>query len=50
MTPTTFAVITLDAVKPFPPCDCCAADMVGTQIGVGVFLCESTTSRAAPRC
>ena len=49
MTPTTFAVTTLDAVKAFPPRDCCDADLAGTQIGVGVYLCEIHHEPGCPK-
>ena len=45
----TFAVTTLDTVKAFPPCDCCDADLAGTQIGVGLYLCEIHHEPGCPK-
>jgi hypothetical protein len=50
MRETTIAVTTLATVRQgVPPCEHCQADVMGTQIGFGIFLCEIGHEPGCPK-
>ena len=46
---TTLALITAaDARANVAPCDCCDAEVAGTEIGEGLYLCQIHHAQGCP--